>query len=471
MSADVVIAGADLGVGRPQQIRVTLDPVSTIVAIDDRIATAGVEVVDAGGHAVLPAFTDHHLHLAAMARAGESVRCGPPDVVDRTQLARAIANTPPDADGWIRGTGYVETVAGDLDRSDLDTFEPHRPLRIQHRSGAMWMLNSVGVERVGVESGDHPGIERDATGRATGRLWRADAWLRSHLPQPRFPSLVDVGTRLRAYGIAEITDATPDLDDTAIAAITDAVDDSTLIGTVCLLGVPLGRTLDHPRISVGPFKIVIADSDLPSLDDLAERIAAAHHADRSVAVHCVSRVAFALLLAAWDIVGVRAGDRIEHAGIVPAEACADLARRGVIVVTQPAFLSDRGDDFLDGSEISDHADLYRCGSLINAGVPVALSSDAPYGPLSPWEAVGAAVERRTASGRVVGDDDERISVPDALSRHVTPANDPGGAPRRIAVGESSDLIIADRPLAEVLELPGDVRTFGSVIGGVVSIFR
>ncbi|NDK89705.1 amidohydrolase family protein [Gordonia desulfuricans] len=459
MDAGVVIERADLGRSATLDIRIARAPGGdrVIDAVGAGIRRPGDEVVDAAGAAVIPAFTDHHLHLHAMAAVSTSVHCGPPTVTDRTALATALHTAPAGPDGWVRGVGYVESVAGDLTTTELDRIEPGRPVRIQHRSGALWMLNTAALRAAGIVAGSHPGVEVDAEGLPTGRVWRADDWLRWRLPRSGPPDLTDVGRRLHDLGIVESTDATPDLDEHRLGALIRAVDDGLVTGRLHLLGVPVGRRLDHPRITVGPYKIVIADSDLPDLDDLVARIAAAHADHRSVAVHCVSRVAFALLLAAWEIAGVRPGDRIEHAGMVPAEGGELLARLGVVVVTQPGFLPHRGDDFLDGTPQAEHADLYRCGSLIRAGVPVALSSDAPYGPLDPWQTIAAATERRTASGRVVGDTGERIGVAQAVAAHCTPAARPDGPPRRVQVGDPGDLLILDRPWADVVAAPGDVR--------------
>ena len=47
--------------------------------------------------------------------------------------------------GWLRGVAYHESVAGPLDRDRLDAWVADRPLRVQHRSGALWMLNSAGI--------------------------------------------------------------------------------------------------------------------------------------------------------------------------------------------------------------------------------------------------------------------------------------------------------------------------------------
>ena len=49
---------------------------------------------------------------------------------------------------WLRGVGYHELVAGELDRWLLDEIVADRPLKIQHRSGKMWMLNSLAAERL-----------------------------------------------------------------------------------------------------------------------------------------------------------------------------------------------------------------------------------------------------------------------------------------------------------------------------------
>ncbi|GAC68189.1 amidohydrolase family protein [Gordonia soli] len=467
----VVIDDADLGWpdGRRGRVRVSARDGDAVVESVDPMGPTGVapmgEVLHAGGNAVLPAFTDHHLHLHAMAAADSSTDCGPGSVRDVGELGLALRTAETDTHGWIRGTGYFESVAGDLTRHEVDRLRCEHPVRIQHRSGALWMLNTVALTRCGITDRAHPGVEVDADGRPTGRIWRADAWLRTRLPVAEPPALGGVGARLRASGIAEVTDATPDLGARRLRSLISAVDRGDLTGRLHLLGVGIGHTVQHPRITLGPYKIIIADSDPPALDDLCELIAAAHAADRPVAVHCVSRVGLALLIAAWHIVGARPGDRIEHAALVPADTLRSLAGLGVVVVTQPGFLAHRGDDFLSGTEPAEHQDLYRCGALLAAGIPVALSSDAPYGPLNPWTTIAAAVARTTPRGHRVGTADESVDVIRALGLHSAPASEPGGRPRRIRPGARADLMVLDRPLREVVRAPADVRVVATVIDG------
>ncbi|MCU1616966.1 MAG: hypothetical protein JWO98_4506 [Frankiales bacterium] len=426
----------------------------------------GEEDLDAAGGAVLPGLHDAHLHLFALAAASRSVPCGPPAVTDRAALARALGSAPSDPSGWVRGVGYVESVAGELDARALDDLHADRPVRVQHRSGALWVVNGAGAERLGLRRRGHPGIERAADGTPTGRLWRADDWLRTLVAPTPPPDLGAVGARLAALGLTSVCDATPDLDDAAVAALAAASASGALPQRLELLGVPVDRRQLPPGIITGPYKIVLADSGLPGLDELTGRIAAAHDRGRPVAVHCVTREALVLLLAALDTVGALPGDRVEHAALVPDELLGTLARAGLRVATQPGFLAHRGDDYLRDVPADEHADLYRCAGLLTAGVPMALSSDAPYGPLDPWAVMAAAVVRVTAGGAVVGPA-ERLDPERALRAYLSAPADPGGPPRRVHPGAAADLILLDRPVAaQLAEFDADaVRTV--LIGGRV----
>ncbi|MEU8802907.1 amidohydrolase family protein [Spirillospora sp. NPDC048819] len=442
----------DAGFGGRKRVDVRVAG-GAIAEVGDGLARRpGERVLECGGGALIPGLRDDHLHLHALAAWSRSVPCGPPSVTGRDGLATALRGAAPDEHGWVRGVGYAESVAGDLDAAALDALRADRPVRVQHRSGALWVLNSAAVRESGLDPGDHPGIERDAAGAPTGRLWRADDLLRTRLPPPPPLDLGPIGRELARLGVTSVTDATPDLTAAAIGSIEDAVRDGSLPQHVRLLGVPLDGRTSCPRVTAGPYKIVLADSGLPSLDDLTRRIGLAHGHGRPVAVHCVTREALLLLLAAFETTGVRDGDRVEHAALVPDESIPELARRGLRVVTQPGFLADRGDDYLRDVPAADLPDLYRCRSLIEAGVPVALSSDAPYGPLDPWAVMDAAVRRTARSGAVVGRG-EAVTAGAALRSYLTPP------------GEAADLVLLHVPLDEALGRlsAGDVRA--TIAGG------
>ena len=422
-----------------------------IVAIGSGLVVPGTaDVLDGHGGAVIPGLHDHHLHLHAAAAQRMSVQCGPPHVRSRDDLAEALAGAA--GDGWIRGVGYIESVAGLLDSTTLDRMHARRPVRIQHRSGAMWVLNSTAAELVRLDVADHPGVERDERGRPTGRVWRADDWLRDRLPTTAPPPLDALGAELTRFGVTGITDATPDLSASSLDAIVDAHLCGAVPQRMCLLGVPLGHEFPTGTVDSGPFKIVLADSGLPDLDELVATIRGAHTAGRAIAAHCVTREALLILLVALDEAGTAPGDRIEHGALIPEETIAQLRGRGLTVVTQPGFLAHRGDDYLRDVDPRDLPDLYRCRSLLDGHVPVALSSDAPYGPLAPWAVIAAAADRRCPSGEIVGPA-ERIDPSEALDRYLAPLGDPGGPARTVRVGADADLVLLDRPLTDAMTSP------------------
>jgi len=127
-------------------------------------------------------------------------------------------------------------------------------------------------------------------------------------------------------------------------------------------------------------------------------------------------------------------------------------------------LADRGDDYLRDVPTQQHGDLYRCRSLLDAGVPLALSSDAPYGPLDPWAVIAAAVHRRTRSGAVVGPA-ERLTPVRALHGYLATPGHPGGPARRITVGAAADLVLLHTPLAEMLRAPSADAVRAVLIAG------
>jgi predicted amidohydrolase YtcJ len=375
-----------------------------------RIAEIGIltpradeEVVDGRGGALLPGLHDHHLHLFAMAAARASVDVG--------EGLGGLRNAEPG--GWIRGVGARESV----DRHVLDALVPDRPVRVQHRSGGLWMLNSAALREVAHVLDDSSDVERDERGEPTGRLWRYDARLRPALPTTE-PDLLGVVDELHLLGITSVTDATPDLDGDAVRAL------SGLPIPVTLLGDPGG---DAPR------KLLLRDHDLPPYDDLRDEVAATHARGRAVAVHCVTRESLLLTLAVLDEVGRHPDDRIEHAAVVPVPELL----RGLTVVTQPAFVTTRGDDYRRDVGPHDLPHLYPYAGLLAAGVRVVASSDAPYGPLDPWEVVRAARDRELGPH-------ERVDAGTALSSYL---------PGRVQVGASARLCLLHVPLAEALADP------------------
>jgi len=111
-----------------------------------------------------------------------------------------------------------------------------------------------------------------------------------------------------------------------------------------------------------------------------------------------------------------------------------------------------------------------CGTALRCGVPLAIHSDAPITPIGPLFTAWCAVNRLTASGRLLGAG-ERITVEQALfaitlgAAYTLKMDDVIGS---IEVGKYADFaVLDDDPLTLPPERLKDVRVWGTVLGGRV----
>jgi predicted amidohydrolase YtcJ len=413
----VLIRGAEID-GRRCDVRIGGGVIAEIAPM--LVTLPGDPVIEAGGGALLPGLHDHHIHLDATAAALTSVKCGPPEVRDRDALALALAAAP--GTGWLRGVGFHDSI-GQVDRAWLDAHGPARPIRIQHRGGRMWVLNSRAIAEIG---GGVPG---------DGRLIDGDALVAARLGQVP-PDLAALGERLAAMGITGVTEVTPRNEREDFARYAGA----GMAQRLLVMGRPgLDAQPALQRARRGAVKLHYHDHALPDLDVLIAEVARAHDADRPVAVHCVTRGELFLTLAAIEAAGAHPGDRIEHASIAPDEAVEWIARLGLTVVTQPHFLTERAAEYAREVDAADRPLLYRLQAWRDAGVRLAGGSDAPFGGVNPWAAMAAAVNRPPGFGA-----GEALTPEAALGLFLGHPNDPGGAARQVAAGAVADLCLIDR---------------------------
>jgi predicted amidohydrolase YtcJ len=263
----------------------------------------------------------------------------------------------------------------------------------------------------------------------------------------RDTNLATISSRLLGYGVTGVTDATPGLGADDIVTLTEEHRHGGL----------------HQGVHwLAPGKRILHDDSL-DLDELTDWIARRHHNNGAVALHCVTASQLVVTLAALRAAGTRPGDRIEHAAVVPADTIAELADIGVLVVTQPNFVAERGDQYLADVDPDDQPALWRLASLLRAGVRVALSTDLPFGGADPWAAMRAAVHRTAATGAVLNAD-ECVSATTALTMFTGHPERPD-VPRAIEPGQPGDLCVLSAPPAEVLDtLAADLVT-ATVIAG------
>jgi predicted amidohydrolase YtcJ len=162
---------------------------------------------------------------------------------------------------------------------------------------------------------------------------------------------------------------------------------------------------------------------------------------------------------------------LQHGQMIDAAMFRRMARLGLCANLFANHIWYWGDQHAEMTMGPDRAArLDACGSALAAGVPLAIHSDAPVTPLGPLFTAWCAVNRVTASGQVLGEN-ERIGVPQALHAITLGAawtlkldHEIGS----IEVGKRADLcVLEDDPLAVDPMALKDVRIWGTMLSGRV----
>ncbi|MFC0206344.1 amidohydrolase family protein [Novosphingobium soli] len=432
----------------------------TIAAVGTLTPLPGEPVIDAQGGLLLPGLHDHHIHLAALAARRASLDCA--KIRDEGELARLL-RAP--GTGWLRATGFDEGATGGFlpDAEMLDRIVPDRPLRVQHRTGRMWLLNSRALSELLVAGPPPPGMER-AGDRFTGRLFDEDAWLRKALGSTP-PDLGAVSVELARHGVTGMTDMSPRNDPAFARHIAEQRAGRRLLQPTVLAGALTLALAREDGWRIGPLKLHLHEAALPDFDEACGTVRAGHEQGRAVAIHCVTEVELVFALAVLETASAVPGDRIEHVSVAPSELVARMRALGLQACVQPHFIAEHGDRYLRDVEPRHHRDLYRLATLRDAGLVLAGGSDAPYGSANPWQAMAAAHARTTAAGLPIGPD-EALSPEEAVALYLGDGLDLSRE-RRVAVGAAADLCLLDRSWAEASVDLAAVTVSATVVAGHV----
>jgi predicted amidohydrolase YtcJ len=453
----------------------------------------GTQVIDCRGAAVLPGFIDAHLHMRAYAGTFLGIDCRPHtlhSLADLQALLRQHSSRVPPGQ-WLVGHGYDEFALAERrhpTRWDLDVATPHHPVRLAHRSRHAWALNSLGLAQLGITA-DFAApagglVERDAaSGEPTGVLIDMDAYVRQHLPSVATPDTLRSGLRqgsqaLLSAGVTTVQDASVSNDLAAYDAFRTWLTDGDVRLRVTLLvgasslpdvtaaGLKPGEGSPFPRVQGIKIRLDEASGVLyPPQEMVNAQVWSAHRQGFPVAIHAVDLPALVSALHAIRLAQARLPradlrHRIEHGALCPEVCIEELADLHVAVVTQPAFLWHHGRRYLAEVDPEQRPWLYRVKSLLDRGVLVAGSSDAPVVPPLPLEGVCAAVARQTPDGRIIGPA-ERVSVTEALwlfTQGAARACGLGSELGSIGRGKRADLVILEAdptrvPVADIPHIP------------------
>lgn len=178
-----------------------------------------------------------------------------------------------------------------------------------------------------------------------------------------------------------------------------------------------------------------------SPEELEELLARGRAHGLEAAVHAIGDRAVTMALDAFERTG--ATGSVEHVQLVSREDLPRMAAAGLVASVQPAHLVDDR-DVADRLWPGRGARCYALRWIVDAGVRLALGSDAPVSALDPWLAMATAVHR-------TGDDREPWHPEQSLTAREALAASVDGQPT-VGVGSRADLVLLD---ADPLAPPGD----------------
>jgi predicted amidohydrolase YtcJ len=440
------------------------------------------QVVDLGGHFVMPGFNDAHMHLADAGFQKLSVNLVGVKSLEELR-DRVLAKVQTAAPGeWITGGGWDETlwpVVAVPSRWDLDEVSGGHPIFLERVDGHIAIANTRALRLASVtlasKAPQGGQIDRDANGQPTGILREtARAAVDAVIPKPnhgkRRQAIEAALADLAQWRITSAQDFSG-LQDNTIWENFQILEDlekegkltsrlsewlqfdapldelvlkrdmhphsDLMLHTGMLKGFMDGSLGSHTAALLEPYADDPKNSGLPryEADKLNEMTKERVLAGFQVGFHAIGDKGVQMALDAFaeaekaarekKVKAPNGGDdfrlRIEHAQVTSKAQIARFKELKVIASMQPSHLLTDMHWAKDRLGPQRAAHSYAWLELLNKGVALAFGTDYPVEPVTPFRGLYAAVTRKSENGKLEYFPEQKLSMDQAIAAYTTGA--------------------------------------------------
>ena len=523
---DILFVNADIytqaAPARAQAMAVRDGRIVAIGSNDEirKLKGSHTQVVDLGGHFVMPGFNDAHVHLAAGGlRHFEVDLTGSrsPQEMQQRIADHTKALAPGD---WIVGGGWDHTLWAEQQlptRQDIDSVTGDHPAFLGRVDGHISIANTAALKAAGINATtpDPPGgkIDHDAQGEPTGIIREDPAmtlvWSKIPAPTPsqRRRSAEYALANAAMWGITSAQDYSDwedfltyeelEREGKLTLRISEWLDfngsvdllekhraqhpaDDAMLHTAMLKGFMDGSLGSRTAALLAPFSDDAGNSGLPRYQqDRLNRMAVERAAAGfQLGFHAIGDRATQMALDAYAEAARNAREnnrwrdfrfRIEHAQVIAPGQFQQFKELGVVASVQPNHLLTAMHWAVERIGPERAKTSYPWKQFLDSGIPLAFGTDYPVEPITPFRGIYSAVTRKNEAGTKEYFPEQKITIQQALAAYTTGAAYAQFAEKEkgtLAPGMLADFVVLDRdltriPPAEILK----TQVLRSVVGG------
>ncbi len=503
--------------GRIQAVGKTLDI--------EKLKGPQTQVIDLGGHFVMPGFNDAHLHLADAGMTKLTVDLTGVKSLDelRERVAKKVESAK--AGEWIEGSGWDETlwpVKVTPTRWDLDEVSNGHPVFLVRIDGHIAVANTRALQlgSVNLASRDPQGghIDRNENGEPTGILREtAQGAVTQVIPKATHAQMrqaIELALAdLAQHGVTSAQDYSPAWEDFQIyeelekdAKLTARISEwlpidepvetltkkrdshpqsDLMLHTGMLKGFMDGSLGSHTAAMLEPYSDAPTNSGLPryeaaKLNDLTkERVLAGFQ----IGFHAIGDKGIQMALDAFSeaekaardahVKAANGGDdyrlRIEHAQVTTPAEIAQFKQLKVIASMQANHLLTDMRWAQDRLGPKRAATSYAWLAFLNKGVPLAFGTDYPVEPVTPFRGLYSAVTRKSEDAKHEYFPEQRLTIDQAITAYTSGsafAEFEEKEKGKLIPGMLADFVVLDRDITSVsAEKMLGTKVLRTVVGG------